>query len=146
MIYIHIPKTAGTYVEQYLNKNKIKHTYYCHKFIMFDDNLRLNNEIFTTIRDPIQRMVSTYFYSIKCLNNNSWYKQSNETAKQTHFKIKELYKNTILKMFMITLTIMNTFMVKFIKKLIIMKKYIHYKIIIICSIITAVYFIHNIYT
>lgn len=97
MIYIHIPKTAGTYVEQYLNKNKINHIYYCHKFIMFDDNIRLNNEIFTTIRDPIQRMVSTYFYSMKCLNNNSWYNQSNLTAKQTHFKIKELYEKYNVK-------------------------------------------------
>lgn len=97
MIFIHIPKTAGTYVEQYLNNNKINHTYYCHKFIMFDDNIRLNNKIFTTIRDPIQRMVSTYFYSVKYLDNNIWYNQSNLTAKQTHFKIKELYEKYNIK-------------------------------------------------
>lgn len=97
MIYIHIPKTSGTYVEQYLIKNKIKHIYYCHKFIMLDDNLKLNNEIFTTIRDPIQRMISTYFYSIKYLNNKIWYNLKNKTAKQTHFKVKELYEKYNIK-------------------------------------------------
>ena len=69
-VYIHIPKTAGTYVKTFLDNAKIEHTYYCHKFITLDKNIIKNKKIFTTIRDPIERMISTHFYSVKCLNEN----------------------------------------------------------------------------
>jgi hypothetical protein len=75
--FIHIPKTAGTYINYVLNKENIKfywninHNGGTH-YEISDINLKfLDNTsfyIFTVIRCPIKRFLSAYFYSKQNLN------------------------------------------------------------------------------
>ena len=68
-LFVHIPKCSGTFIEKYLFKNNIEFEYYCHKILKYDIHLYKNYNIITTIRNPINRFISSYFYIKERINN-----------------------------------------------------------------------------
>ena len=67
LIFIHVPKTGGTFVERKLAKLKNKvfggHSNYIH----FKNKIKSidNYNIFSIVRNPYDRLISAYFYFIK---------------------------------------------------------------------------------
>ena len=89
-LFVHIPKCAGSFVENYLTNNNINHEYYCHKILKCDIHLYKNYNIITSIRNPIDRFVSLYFYindKIKNLSIN----QNEHKSIQFHIDLRKKY-------------------------------------------------------
>jgi len=65
ILFCHIPKCSGTNTDEYLS-NKFKHTYerYTHRILQYDIHNYTDYYKFTIIRDPIEKLVSLYFYQI----------------------------------------------------------------------------------
>lgn len=74
VLFCHIPKSGGISVDYVLSK-KIKKNYekYTHGFLRYDLAKYEDFYRFSIIRDPVERLVSTYFYqknTIEELRNN----------------------------------------------------------------------------
>lgn len=65
ILFCHIPKCSGTNLNEYLSeKFKDKYEWYIHRILKYDIDKYSNYYKFTVIRDPIERLVSLYFYQI----------------------------------------------------------------------------------
>jgi hypothetical protein len=79
LLFCHIPKCGGTSVNSSLEKipkTKYNYKYNTHKILKYDINLYNNFYKFTIIRDPIDRLVSLFFYQenmIKDLSSKKCY-------------------------------------------------------------------------
>lgn len=70
ILFCHIPKTAGTNINYNLsNKENCNYNYYCHYILKYDIHNYKQFYKFSIIRDPIKKVVSVYFYTIKMINN-----------------------------------------------------------------------------
>jgi len=73
VLFLHIPKTAGTFINNVLNNEKINficnYKNFNHKLIkdMYVNNYNFS---FTFFRCPIERFKSAYFYSIENISKN----------------------------------------------------------------------------
>jgi len=104
ILYIHIPKTGGGSIEEFLNKNKFKRTIWTAKPWKFSKcsaqhmhadllnsflNLDKIDYIFATVRNPIYRMISEYKWRIKrdIASNgfNRWYQEARQQYQADNF-------------------------------------------------------------
>ena len=74
ILFCHIPKCSGTNTNNLLIKYKneqidnITYVWYIHKILQYDLNIYNDYYKFTIIREPIQKLVSLYFYQISNIN------------------------------------------------------------------------------
>jgi hypothetical protein len=61
ILFCHIPKTGGTYFNSRLEKNN-NYELYCHKILKYDIKKYKSHFKISVIRDPVKKIVSTYFY------------------------------------------------------------------------------------
>ena len=65
ILFCHIPKCSGTNLNEYLSeKFKDNYEWYIHRILQYDIDKYSNYYKFTIIRDPIERLISLYFYQI----------------------------------------------------------------------------------
>ena len=92
ILFCHIPKCSGTNINYYLSiKKKYNYKWYIHRILQYDIQQYNDYYKFTIIRDPIEKLVSFYFYSI---NNIQQFKNNGilETYQcSTWSKISNLY-------------------------------------------------------
>jgi len=83
IIFIHIPKTAGTsigkffdidYEKKYINSHKFKHNTFIEYANILKDNLN-NYKIFSIVRNPYDRIFSYYKYHTYNMNNRYSFKE-----------------------------------------------------------------------
>lgn len=63
ILFTHIPKCGGTFINKHFENSKYKYVYNCHNFLKFKFNDNKNYYKFTIIRDPVKRFCSMYTYS-----------------------------------------------------------------------------------
>ena len=61
--FCHIPKTAGTNINDKFKKKNFNYKYYCHKILKYDNDIYNDFYKFSVIRDPFDRVISVYFYT-----------------------------------------------------------------------------------
>ena len=101
ILFCHIPKCSGMNLNDLLikykniqnkQKNNITYVWYIHKILQYDLNIYNDYYKFAIIREPIQKIVSLYFYQISNIN---YLKQLNklQTYQPENFnKISILYE------------------------------------------------------
>ena len=63
ILFCHIPKCGGTSVNSSIEKiSPLEYHYYIHRILQYDINSYTDYYKFSIIRDPIERLVSLYFY------------------------------------------------------------------------------------
>jgi hypothetical protein len=85
VLFCHIPKCSGTNINYYLEKKSdIEHyVWYCHRILKYDLHKYDNYYKFAIVRDPIERLVSLYFYTTNMIQDVkekdmlSYYQQGN---------------------------------------------------------------------
>jgi hypothetical protein len=61
VLFVHIPKTGGMCLSQYLSNNKNFHNY-IHKILRFDNHKYKDFYKISIIRDPVEKLISGFFY------------------------------------------------------------------------------------
>ena len=82
ILFIHIPKTAGNLVTTNLayNTNNCKYGHFPYKiWVDLYSNINNDTKIFSLIRNPFDKMISLYFYSLKKDRRHvSWFSQDDK--------------------------------------------------------------------
>lgn len=92
ILFCHIPKCGGTSINSVLQKKyKENYTWYCHRILQYDIDNYINNYKFTIIRDPVQKLVSLYFYQKNIIERLEKQKNLNTYQCGNFNKIKNLY-------------------------------------------------------
>jgi hypothetical protein len=68
VLFIHIPKTCGKLIVDNMGKNSIKPAYGHFPYKIWKDlypNISNNTKLFTFVRNPFDKMISFYFYTLK---------------------------------------------------------------------------------
>ena len=69
ILFCHIPKCAGTTINAHLvNNTDTNYVYYVHRILKYDINKYVGYYKFAIIRDPIEKIVSVYFYQTSVIN------------------------------------------------------------------------------
>lgn len=69
ILFCHIPKCAGTNVNTCLEKSlKDNYEWYIHRILKFEIEKYKKYYKFSVVRDPVQRIVSLYFYQTNLIN------------------------------------------------------------------------------
>ena len=70
IVFLHIPKSAGTSVNRFFKSPDIGHFTYS-ELVQLDSRYAAPNKIFVSIiRDPVERLHSTYHYALSKYRNN----------------------------------------------------------------------------
>jgi chondroitin 4-sulfotransferase 11 len=69
ILFCHIPKCSGTNINDYLQKkDNIDYVWYIHRILKYEIQTYDSYYKFAIIRDPIERLVSLYFYTSNGIN------------------------------------------------------------------------------
>jgi len=108
ILFCHIPKCSGTNIDNYLSEKYKNDNYkwYIHRILKYDIKIYDCYYKFTIIRDPIEKLVSLYFYQINMINNlkdrlptfqeGNWHKISNLYKKYNITDITSFLDNYLL--------------------------------------------------
>jgi len=91
VLYCHIPKCSGTNVDYYLQqKTEYNYIWYIHRILKYDIKKYYDYYKFAIIRDPIEKLVSLYFYQINMIKELG--NELNTFQEGNWNKIAELYE------------------------------------------------------
>lgn len=68
VLFIHIPKTCGKLITDNMARNSLKPAYGHFPYKIWKDlypNIGINTKLFTFVRNPFDKMISFYFYTLK---------------------------------------------------------------------------------
>jgi len=70
ILFCHIPKCSGTNINSNLSKKYNKnYIWYIHRILKYDNEKYNDYYKFAVIRDPIERLISVYFYQSNMISN-----------------------------------------------------------------------------
>jgi hypothetical protein len=69
VLFCHIPKCGGTNINAYLQKHAHNYTWYIHRILKYDIQQYTEHYKFAIIRDPIDKLVSLYFYQTNVISH-----------------------------------------------------------------------------
>lgn len=97
VLFCHIPKCSGTNINYYLEKKSdIDYVWYCHRILKYDLHKYDNYYKFAIVRDPIEKLVSLYFYTTSVIK---WCKANNTLSNYQEGNwntLANLYKKYII--------------------------------------------------
>jgi hypothetical protein len=96
ILFIHIPKTAGKWITNELGKNSL-HKYYGHfpyyNWISIHPEINNSTKIFTIIRNPWDKIVSLYYYTLSDKANLCWFSKNDDIDLDFNKWLTWVYKN-----------------------------------------------------
>jgi hypothetical protein len=93
ILFCHIPKCSGTNINHNISlKYKENYKYYIHRILQYDLHLFKNYYKFAIIRDPIEKLVSLYFYQLGRIDNMKHENCLSTCEGGNWLKVSNLYK------------------------------------------------------
>jgi hypothetical protein len=93
ILFAHIPKCSGTNTSYQLDKLKNEeYVWYVHKILKYDADKYDEYYKFSIIRDPVEKLMSMYFYSINMINSLSTQNNLTNFQEGNWNVLNDLYK------------------------------------------------------